>query len=296
MRLPVCAWLLSFALFAAHAHARDLDLVWRAPAQGCPDRAALLQALQQRLQREVTSGSDADVHITADVAYEQAGYVLSLRTASNQGIERRELRAVACNELAQATVLITALLITDQPGLPPSAAETEQPQQASWYLRAQLVGDLGTFPVATLGPSVMGGVGFGRWRIELGGAHMFDQALHVSGSTAPVGRMQLTTAAATVCYGLMTRPFVAPCLLGELGRLAVSGDNLLDRQDRTLLWAMAGAGARASLELLGWLRWHAELAAGLPWDRAQFGVQELGSVHRVASLIARVSTGVEGVF
>jgi hypothetical protein len=140
------------------------------------------------------------------------------------------------------------------------------------------------------------GMGFGDLRLELGGAHVFDQALHVAGNAAAVGHMQLTTAAAAACYGLLRRPFLAPCAIAELGRLAVRGDNLLERQDRSLLWAMAGVGARASIELLGWLRWHAEIAGALPWDRAQFGVPEVGPAHRVASLIAGVSTGLEGVF
>lgn len=294
--LRLCAWLSSFALFAAPAQASDVDLVWRAPAHGCPEHDALWRALQQRLQRDVTSGSDAEVHVTAEIAQEPAGYVLSLRIDSEQGIEQRVLRAVGCNELAQATVLITALFISDRTGSQPSAAEAELPRERSWYLRAQLVGDLGTFPAATLGPGIMAGLGLGRWRFELGGAHMFDQALHAPGIAPPVGHMQLTTAAAAVCYGVLQRPFLAPCLVGELGRLAASGDDLLDRQERTLVWAMAGASARASLGLLGWLRWHAEVAAGFPWDRAQFAVQELGPAHRVASLVGRLSTGVEGVF
>jgi hypothetical protein len=242
------------------------------------------------------------------VTREAAGYVLSLRVDSKQGTEQRSLRAVGCNELAQATVLIAALFITSPltehtdgaVALPLTAASSGAAASTqagrAWYVRAQLVGDLGTFPAATLGPGFMVGLALGDMRVELGGTHVFSQTLRIAGSDAAVGRLQLTTAAAAACFGLLRRPFVAPCLIGELGRLAASGDSLRERQDRTLLWAMAGASARASLEVLGWLRWQAEVGGGLPWDHAQFGVHELGSVHRISSLIVRLSTGLEGVF
>jgi hypothetical protein len=299
MPLRLTALLLSVGMFVASARASDIEFVWRAPAQGCPERGALLSGIDQRLQRPITVGPDAGVHVIADVAHESAGYLLSLRIESKQGTEQRNLRALGCNELAQATVLIAALFITDNAGAPvvaPLAAAPSDAAQRSWYVRAQLVGDLGTFPVATLGLGIMFGVALGDVRVELGGTHVFSQELRVASSDAPVGRMQLTTAAAAACYGLLRRPFLAPCLIGELGRLAASGDNLRDPQDRTLVWAMAGASARTSLELLGWLRWHAELAGGFPWDHAHFGVQELGDAHRVASVVARLSTGLEGVF
>lgn len=296
----VVAILVLFSCFSASASARasDLDLVWHAPAQGCPEREALLTGLDQRLQRKVTVGGDAAVHVRGEVVHEQAGYMLSLRVASKQGTEQRTLRALGCNELAQATVLIAALFVTDNTApqaSPPSAAPADSPPRL-WYVRAQLVGDLGTFPAATLGPSMTFGVALGDVRVELGATHVFSQALHVAGSDTPVGRLQLTTAATAACYGLLRRPYLAPCLVGELGRLTASGENLLERQDRTLLWAMAGASARASFDVFGWLRWHTELAGGFPWDHAEFGVQGLGSAHRVASVIARVSTGLEGVF
>lgn len=299
MTLRVTALFLSVGMFVASARASDVDLAWRAPTRGCPEREALLNGLGQRLQRPITVGPEAGVRVVADVVHEASGYLLSLRIDSKQGTEQRNLRALGCNELAQATVLITALFITNDADAhvkaPPTAASTETAQRL-WYVRAQLIGVLGTFPIATLGPGVMFGVALGDVRVELGGTHIFSQELRLAGMDAPVGRMQLTTAAAAACYGLVRRPFLAPCLIGELGRLAASGDNLRERQDRTLLWAMAGASARASLELLGWLRWQAELAAGFPWDHAQFGVHELGSAHRVASVVARLSTGLEGVF
>ncbi|HET8937001.1 MAG TPA: hypothetical protein VFN67_26340 [Polyangiales bacterium] len=292
MLLRLAALLLSFPLWAANARASDVDLMWRAPDQGCPGQPELVTGLSQRLQRDVSSGSDADVHVNALVTREPAGYALLLSVISQQGTEQRSMRAAECNELAQATVLISALFIAEAvraPDVPPPTAASR-----GYYVRAQLVGDVGTFPAATLGPSVMLGLALGNIRVELGGAHVFSQELRASG--AQVGRMQLTTAAVTACYGLLRQPFVAPCLIGELGRLAARGDNLEQRQDRSLLWMMGGVSARASLELLGWLRWQVELAGGFPWDHAQFGVNDGASVHRVASVIARLSTGLEGVF
>ena len=294
MLLRGLAVIMSFVWWVASARASDVDLSWRAPAHGCPEHEDLLSGLAQRLEHPVTNGPDAAVHVTADVLQQEAGYVLSLRIDSKQGTEQRNLRAVGCNELAQATVLIAALFVADRSSLQPSAAALPEGRARKWYVRAQLIGDLGTFPAASLGPSVMVGLALADLRIELGGAHMFDQALQIAGRQ--VGYVQLTTAAAAACYGLLRRPYLAPCLVGELGRLAARGDNLAERQDRALLWAMGGASARASVELFDWLRWHAEVAAGFPWDRAQFGVAELGAAHRVASLIGRLSTGLEGSF
>jgi hypothetical protein len=300
MLLRFAVLLVSLGWVVTAVRASDVDLVWRAPDQGCPDRAQLVEGLSQRLRRPVSTGSDAQVHVRADVAHPEAGYLLSLHMESKQGTEQRSLRAAECNELAQATVLIAALFITDSgeptAGLPLTAAEVDGSLHPQWYVRAQLVGDIGTFPAANLGPGIMVGVALGDVRIELGGTHVFSQELRVAGSAAPVGRLQLTTAAAAVCYGVTRRPFVAPCLIGELGRLAASGDNVAQAQDRALVWAMAGASARASFELLRWLRGQAEIAGGLPWDHAEFGVQELGRAHRVANVVARLSLGVEGVF
>jgi hypothetical protein len=140
------------------------------------------------------------------------------------------------------------------------------------------------------------GIALAGLQLELGGTYLLSQDVSIAGRDAAVGLLQLTTADAAVCYRVLRRPFVAPCLLGELGRLAAKGLNLPQFEDRTLLWLAVGASARLGVDIARWLRWQTEIAAALPWDHAHFGVRDLGSVHRIPAVIGRLSVGLEGSF
>lgn len=305
--------LLGMYCLPLHARASDLDVDWEAPEQACPSRDALIAGLAAQLQREVSVGPAAPVQLVGKITQEDLGFVLTLRLSSALGADQRTLRAAGCSELASAAIVIAALRLTQTEPPPPAAAPPPDaridtapspvpPPSArsrltrAFYLRAQLVGDWGTFPSLAWGPSVMLGASLGPLALELGGLHLVSQQLVLDQRVGPVGAVQLTTAAAVGCYRVLQRPWLAPCLLAEVGRLAAEGLDVAQPERRALLWAMVGVSARIALDITRWLRWHAELTGGLPWDRAELALRDLGPVHRIPAVIARLSTGLEGTF
>ena len=285
------------ASHATSVRASDVDLLWVAPARDCPDREQFRSGLALRLGREVSFGSDARIHVDARIEASSVGYSLTLRTHSDRGSQQRQLEARNCNELARASVLIVALLFPEHANRTSATDAEERASERGDRLqpraRAAWVVDLGALPLPAFGAGLAFGLGFGAASFELGGFVLLPRDGHVPASAEPVARLQLMAAVASACFELVRQPALAPCVGLELGELRGSGQGLARVANRSSLWVMPEAGVRAGLELTRTLWWSLGVAVGLPLDRTVFTVRDLGPVHEVPRVVARVATGLE---
>jgi len=285
------------------ASASDIALSWSAP-HDCPDRERVGQGLSTRLGRPVRVGDDADLAMHGVIAAQGGGYELTLETRSSAGSERRVLRARSCAELTRASLLIGALLLSAHGGMGRDApaphhepvAPEAAPSERGWYLavRARSVGDLGTLAPVSVGPGLALGVGIAATYIELGAVWLPARELGGSGTTSPVGQLQLTAASVAGCQELLREVRLGPCLQLEGGRLSGRGEALASRAQASSAWWVAALGVRAGARLWGPIYGFAYAWAGLPLIQPQFAVHGLGVVHEVPALLGRFELSLEG--
>jgi len=279
----------------ARASASDLEVSWNAP-RGCLDRDALRQGLSRRVGREVAFGSDAQLGLSGTLVPRGAGYELDLETVSPAGTERRTLQARTCSELARATLLIAALLLSDAPDAPAAPELAVEPSKRTWFVfaRAGVIGDLGSLASVSVGPGLGVGLGVDRTLIELGGLLLPSQELRANALARVPGTLRLMAANASVCHEFFDGPRLAPCLHFEAGSLRGRGRELANTSEASATWLSAGLGARARVRLFDELYGVADVQAGVPLVRPRFGVHGVGPVHEVPPLIGRLELSLEG--
>ena len=283
---------------ARTASASDLDVTWTAP-RDCPDREGLRQGLSRRLGREVVFGSDAPVGVSGSIVAQGSGYELELETRSHAGSERRTLQARSCSELARASLLIAALLLSDAPDdlrRAPLARKDAAPSERVWFLfaRARVIGDLGSLESASVGPGLGLGFGIDRTLVEIGGLLLPSQALTATGLDRAPASLQLMAASAGLCHAFGGGPTLAPCLHFEAGRLTARGRELAGAVEAGATWLSAAAGVRASVRLFQDWYCVADLRVGAPLGRPRFGVRGIGEVYAVPPVIGRLELSFEG--
>lgn len=297
--LSVLAFGASLTCRTSRAHASDLALEWTAP-RGCPPQDALREGLASRLGREISIGADASVEVHATVVAIGSGYALDVRMRSAQGSEHRELRARSCNELARASVLMTALLLMDGPsatvtsGITPkrrSRRASSASSIGSMYARTWVRGDLGTMPEAAVGPGIAVGLALADTRLELGGTYLPAQSMYGANGGASLGSVQLMAAHAGVCQVLLHVPELGPCLRAEFGQLRARGEHVARAMTASNAWFSGALGARLSVELWTGLAWQTEVGAGMPFERVRIAVRNSGEIHRTAAVFGRFETG-----
>ncbi|MEY4578277.1 MAG: hypothetical protein RL701_2980, partial [Pseudomonadota bacterium] len=281
----------------ASAGASDVELLWSAP-QSCPGRAQLQQSLSRRVGRELAVGADAALVVDGRIVVHEQGYELSLHTQSPAGTEQRTLRAKSCAELAQASVLIAALLISPEPELTAAPAlKLARPEgnPRAWRvgLRVRAVGDLGSLAAVRVGPGVGVGIVWGATHMELGALLLPTQATHLAGPPATQTELQLMAASAGLCRELLHHWTLAPCAYVEAGRLLARGPQLATPGAVGSPWLVTALALRAGLRLFEAVYVHAEGSLGVPWLRPRFAVHGAGVVHDVPVLIGRLELSLE---
>ncbi|HKU40353.1 MAG TPA: hypothetical protein VJR89_19465 [Polyangiales bacterium] len=298
LKLAAIAICTAAALCAAsRARASDLDLHWSAPAE-CSDRERLREALSRKLGREVTLGSDAPLSMSGSIAAHSGGYELSLETQSPHGAEERKLQARSCGELVRASLLISALLLSEGPGWSETSSAPEADGPRTWYgfARVRAIGDLGSIAAMSVGVGGAVGVAFDALRFELGGLWLPPRTVHSDTDPRASARMQLRAANLASCYAFFRGPTLAPCLQLELGQLRGEGENLEVSSHVSTSWLLLGAALRGSVELFDRVFISADIGAGAPLARPTFAVHGAGPVYRVPALIGRLELGVEARF
>lgn len=154
------------------------------------------------------------------------------------------------------------------------------------------LGDLGSLPSVTLGPSLALGVTWGAWRVEVGGAYLLSQRATLSSNRG--GDFDLLVGSVAGCGAVrVARAQLGGCVGAELGRIQGLGFGVSDPGSGDDLWLAVNAVGRASFALTP--RWVlvGEIGAGVPLRRPRFVLDGVGAVFQASGAVGRASLGVE---
>ena len=190
----------------------------------------------------------------------------------------------------------------DDPALTPfglhAAAPPPAPPRAGprvrWLVRASLIGDIGSLPAATFGPSLAVGVEAGAWRVEARFGFGVPQRTELD---ARGGEFALFTTGVTACG--LARPAtiaVGGCGGVELGSLGGVAYGVTQPSSGAAPWIAATFGAMARLSLGARVGLVAELGGAVPLVRRRYVIDGLGAVFVAEPLVARGALGVEVSF
>jgi hypothetical protein len=106
---------------SAHAAPGQVELTWKAPP-GCPDRGEVEQRIVAILNRPVQVRDGEQLHVSAVVEEPQLRAPWRVELVIDNGRRRanRSLRAASCDELANATALVVAILLEPSVEKPPA--------------------------------------------------------------------------------------------------------------------------------------------------------------------------------
>jgi hypothetical protein len=196
-------------------------LVWSAP-ETCPSGARVEQRVERILSRPLTVPDDDVLIVRAEVKPPQGELPWRVELETDNGRRRasRSVEAASCDELANATALVIAILIepnvdhteqveTAQPSEPaPDAAETtERPVTAPSATAAALRFSLGAFagavsglvPAWSFGAGLEGGLAWKAVRWNVSAAYWLPAQQTVPDNEAQGARFQLVSGRTELC-------------------------------------------------------------------------------------------------
>jgi hypothetical protein len=305
---------LSLAIVANARSARAeeagvLTFSWQAPS-GCPSRDDLRAEIARLLGGAIRVPKGGDIKARAVVAHGQT-WSLAIETELAGQPGRRSIEAASCQDLADATALIIALMIDPnavaahaaQPRpVPPPAPSDPAPQKerrVAYFVGIHAAGSYGTLPSVDAG--LGGGVGLAgrRWRVELRGTYGLRRDQRVTApSPAPpdsYGRFNFAAAALAGCVNLGREDLAfGPCADAEVGMLSAKGFNVSEGFSAQTLWLALGAGAYAAIPLGPHLSLPLHLDVVAPLLRPEFVFRNVPTrVFRAPVVGGRASAGVE---
>jgi hypothetical protein len=293
-----------------HAEATGaLTFSWQAPA-GCPSRDDLRAEIARLLGGEIRVPKGGDIKAVAVVAHGQT-WSLAIETELAGQPGRRSIEAASCQDLADATALIIALMIdpnavaahaTQPRPVPPPAPSDPAPQKArrvAYLVGIHAAGSYGTLPSIDAG--LGGGVGLAgrRWRVELRGTYGLRRDQRVTApSPAPAdsyGRFNFVAAALAGCVNLGRESLAfGPCADAEVGVLSAKGLGVSEGFPAQTLWLALGAGAYAAIPLGPHLSLPLHLDVVAPLLRPEFVFRNVPTrVFRAPVVGGRISAGIE---
>jgi len=290
--------------------AEPLALDWDAP-DGCPQESDVEALVAQRLGEHSTT-STPRLSASGRVTRTPTGFLLTLTTPTGD----RRLESTRCDELAHSAAVILALLI-DPRALPAPVGEREAPEPepppealseapssvtytrpfvTHWFLRAELVGDVGLLPRVSLGPGMAGGVVLHRTSLEIAGTYFPGQDVRAEAGY-DVADLRAFSGRLGACQALLGRPTLGPCGFIEYTRMTGRGDSGLDtsRKVDATVWSLLAA-ARLGGALSASFGWMLEVGVAFPLEGASFRVgagDAARSVHRTAAVLGRARAGIE---
>ena len=285
------------------------NLDWQAPA-GCPPRDDVQTEVARLLGGEIRIAQGKDIQARAVAVHAQTWSVaIETRVAGRRG--RRSIEAASCQDLANATALILALMIdpeavaahTTQP-LPPPAEPGPTPEKKSWDME-YLVGLHGAGSSGIL-PSFDAGLGGGiglagpHWRTELRGTYGLrrDQKAAVSEVPGAYGRFNFVAAALAGCFNLGSALAYGACVDAEVGMVSAKGFGINQGLPARTLWLALGAGVYAAVPLRPYLSLPVHLDMLAPLRRSEFVFKDepgnvTGRVFKAPAVGLRISMGIE---
>ena len=217
-----------------------LTFSWQAPS-GCPSRDDLRAEIARLLGGDIRVPQDGDIKARAVVAHGQT-WSLAIETELAGRPGQRSIEAASCQDLADATALIIALMIDPDavaahatppkpmpapPSVQAGPAPARQPRSVEYLVGIHAAGSYGTLPSVDVG--LGGGVGLAgrRWRVELRGTYGLrrDQKAMAAAPAGAYGQFNFTAAALAGCFNLgrEERSAFGPCADSELGVVSAKG-------------------------------------------------------------------------
>lgn len=261
---PMLAPLLILSLFTGNlAASRDPTWQWDVPTE-CPD----LSELHRRLQREHSGRSATTLEVSASIAHDRYGYLLSGEVAVDGRRQQLDLRdGKSCDELVATFVLYLGPLLPDPD---PKPTHTVASRRFNGYLRAAGEVDIWTLcpgsecktsPFPTWGGVFAGGWFHPRMRVEL--IFPLHTAISEAAKGGPFGalttRWVRTGARIRVC-GAIGRARFDLLLCGELGLQLLFG---MPRADANDFEATTPVLAWGTVRLVPAFVWWIHLRVGL---------------------------------
>jgi hypothetical protein len=313
--LALTAVLILATLGSAHpvdaAEAGALTFSWQAPA-GCPSRDDLRAEIARLLGGEIRVPKGGDIKAVAVAAQGQT-WSLAIETELAGRPGRRSIEAASCQDLADATALIIALMIDptavaahppqSRPApTPPPAQSDPAPQKrrpVAYLVGIHAAGSYGTLPSIDAG--LGGGVGLAgrRWRVELRGTYGLRRDQRVTAPPpAPLdsyGRFNFVAAALAGCLNLGRESLaVGPCVDAESGVVSAKGFGASEGFPAQTLWLALGAGAYAAIPLGPHFSLPLHLDVVAPLLRPEFVFKNVPNrVFQAPVVGARMSSGIE---
>lgn len=163
-----------------------------------------------------------------------------------------------------------------------------------------LLGDTGSLPSAGLGAAFGLELSWRRLQLRALASLLFEQHTEANvtreplpGPGADLGLALGSLGACAAPYGTFRSPrFVALCAGWEMGRLSGAGTGVPQARSGGALWLAPRVELGALWSLPGTqLRLGGFLAAAAPLGRAEFILEELGRIHRAATVVGRAALG-----
>jgi hypothetical protein len=243
-----------------------------------------------------------------DAAAEAAEAGGTAGTQPTEGADRTELppdaTAIAASLAARVASTGSAASTRRDAVTDAGASRSIESSRAPWRLGGSLglSGDSGSLPAAAIG--AFAGISAGPERFQLRASGTWFVGQHTSvdslAATQAGADLALVIAALSACVlplGMSDSPVVAfGCGGWELGRLSGVGTGVQRPRRGASLWNAPRLDAGASLGLGSTdLNFSALLTLAAPLVRENFVLDDVGSVHRPAVVVARASIGLEWI-
>jgi len=312
-KLPGLGTLLALAVIGNSRPGRAdapgaLDFSWTAPL-GCPSRDELRGQIARLLGGGIRVPEGGDIRARAVVEHGQT-WSLEIETELAGRPGRRSIEAGSCQDLADATSLIVALMIDPDavnahamrplPAVPPADSRPipAKPRRSVEYLvGVHAAASEGTLPSFDVG--VGGGIGLAgrRWRVELRGTYGLrrDQTAEASAPPGASGQFNLAAAALAACFNFRWGGVAfGPCADAELGLVSAKGVNVSESFSTHTLWSSLGAGVYAAIPLAPHLSLPLHLDILAPLRRTEYMVKDVpGRVFQAPAVGGRLTAGIE---
>jgi len=287
-----------------------LTFSWQAPA-GCPSRDNLRVEIARLLGGDIRIRQGGDIKARAVVTHGQT-WSLAIETELAGRPGQRSIDAASCQDLADATALIIALMIDPDavaahatppkpilatPAVETGSAPPRKPRSVENLVDIHAAGSYGILPSVDVG--LGGGVGLvgQRWRVELRGTYGLrrDQRAMAAAPAGAYGQFGFTAATLAACFNLGREgPAFGLCADYELGVISARGVGVSESLPARTLWSALGAGAYAAIQLDHHLSLPLHVDVLVPLGRPEFVFKhEPGRVFQAPAVGARISLGVE---
>jgi hypothetical protein len=274
-----------------------LSLAWDAPADECPGRTQVVEAVRAWLDPMGMGNALAAVRVEAKVHRVDDGWRLDLKLAAPGGSEEQSLVAARCETLVEVVALKVALaadptaLLRSLDRARANAATEQGPKVA---IRGALGLGLGPLPEPSGFVSLGGSVERSGWRLELTGSAWLPRSASYPELPSVGASFLLLTGGVRGCLLPSMREVDFPiCAGAELGVFQGSGFGVAEVERSDQLWAavVVGPALRWSLGSSASLWIAADAAIGL--ERPAFHMRNLEQLYRPDAVTGRTWAGVE---